>query len=223
MSDVFWNSPMDLSNQRREYSQPSIEIDNLDPSPIRQFELWFRDASETPAIIEPNAMVLSTVDETGRPTLRSVLLKLFDESGFVFFTNGTSRKARQIAGNQNVALLFPWYGLQRQVEINGIAERVTVAEAMKYFALRPRGSQLGAWVSRQSSVVPTLSVLHSKLDEMTKKFSSGAIPMPPTWGGYRVKPLRMEFWQGGVNRLHNRIQYTFSKDDQTWHRTRLAP
>ncbi|MEQ1903361.1 MAG: pyridoxamine 5'-phosphate oxidase [Pirellulaceae bacterium] len=214
---------MDLSNQRREYSQPSIDPDLMDPCPIRQFDLWFREACESAAIVEPNAMVLSTVDEDQRPSSRSVLLKLFDDSGFVFFTNTGSRKARQISGNQNVALLFPWYGVQRQVEINGVAERVSAGEAMRYFALRPRGSQLGAWVSMQSSVVPTLSILHNTIDAMKRKFSSGSIPMPPSWGGYRVKPHRIEFWQGGVHRLHDRIQYTFSMKDQTWHCTRLAP
>ncbi len=214
---------MDLSHQRQEYSLASISIENTDPSPFRQFESWFKQANEAPSIIEPNAMVLSTVDHTGRPAQRTVLLKLFDDSGFVFFTNGDSRKAKQIAGNRNVGLLFPWYGLQRQVEINGVAEPVSATEAMKYFAMRPRGSQLGAWVSRQSTVVPTRSVLKNKLAEMTKKFASGSIPMPPTWGGFRVKPWRMEFWQGGANRLHDRIEYVLANGDQKWTRTRLAP
>lgn len=216
-------STMDFSNQRQEYTREPIDIDDLDPSPIRQFEAWFQEVNGNAAIIEPNAMVLCTVDADGRPTQRTVLLKLFDESGFVFFTGGTSRKAQQIAGHPNVSLLFPWYAMQRQIEINGVAEKITMSESVKYFALRPRGSQLGAWVSNQSTVVPTRSVLQNKLAEMTRKFSSGTIPMPPTWGGYRVRPYRVEFWQGGANRLHDRIEYRYSNESQTWNRNRLAP
>ena len=154
---------MDLSHQRQDYTPVPIDIDDLDPSPYRQLESWFNKASEAPVIVESNAMVLSTVDGAGRPTQRTVLLKLFDDSGFVFFTNGASRKAKQMTDNTNVALLFPWYGLLRQVEINGVAERVSVAESLKYFALRPRGNQLGAWVSQQSNVVSSRSVLQTKL------------------------------------------------------------
>lgn len=216
-------STRDLSHQRQEYTRDPIDVGSLHPSPIRQFEAWFQQASGNVAIVEPNAMVLCTVDADGRPTQRTVLLKLFDESGFVFFTNGTSRKAQQIASNQNVSLLFPWYPLQRQVEINGVAEKTTMSESVKYFALRPRGSQLGAWVSDQSTVVPTRSVLQNKLAEMTRKFSTGAIPMPPTWGGYRVRPFRFEFWQGGANRLHDRIEYHYSNESKIWNRNRLAP
>jgi pyridoxamine 5'-phosphate oxidase len=214
---------MDLGNQRQEYTRPPIEIENLDSSPIRQFGLWFSEACAPGAIIEPNAMVLGTVDGAGQPAQRTVLLKLFDESGFVFFTNLGSRKAQQIAGNPRVSLLFPWYALQRQVEINGIAEKVPLAESARYFATRPRGSQLGAWVSRQSTVVSTRSVLQHKLDEMMRKFAAGTIPMPDFWGGFRVRPQRLEFWQGGPNRLHDRIEYLFSADKRSWTRHRLAP
>ncbi|MGI9517384.1 MAG: pyridoxamine 5'-phosphate oxidase [Pirellulaceae bacterium] len=213
---------MDLGNVRKEYSRPSIDIDSLDPCAILQFEVWFGEAMDS-IIVEPNAMVLSTVDSGGQPAQRTVLLKYFDQSGFVFFTNYESRKALHIEGNRHVSLLFPWYGLERQVEISGHAEKVSTAESLKYFALRPRGSQLAAWVSRQSSVVPTRSVLKNKLAEMKARFASGAIPMPTAWGGFRVRPSRIEFWQGGGNRLHDRIEYRRSDDQKSWLRQRLAP
>ena len=168
-------------------------------------------------------MILSTVDQDGGPTQRTVLLKYFDESGFVFFTNYKSRKATQILQNSHVSVLFPWYALQRQVEISGRAEKVSASESMKYFALRPRGSQLGAWVSQQSTVVSTRSLLQNKLGELTAKFSSGSVPMPSFWGGFRIKPTRLEFWQGGVNRLHDRIEYRLEPSDEIWHRQRLSP
>jgi len=213
---------MDLRHQRKEYKQGTIDISNVDPSPFVQFASWFKDATDS-EMLEPNAMIVSTVDPEGCPTQRTVLLKYYDESGFVFFTNYKSRKATQIAGNPNVSLLFPWYALQRQVEISGRAEKVSASESMKYFALRPRGSQLGAWVSQQSTVVSARSLLQNKLAELTAKFASGSVPMPPFWGGFRVKPKRLEFWQGGLNRLHDRIEYQVSSNDETWQRQRLSP
>lgn len=212
---------MDLHDLRQEYSERSIDVDSVDPNPFKQFESWFQEATSA-EILEPNAMVVATTDQDGRPTQRTVLLKYFDESGFVFFTNYQSRKATHISGNSNVSLLFPWYALQRQVEVSGVAEKIGSTESLKYFALRPRGSQLGAWVSQQSSVVSTRSVLQNKLAELKQKFSSGSVPMPPTWGGFRVKPERIEFWQGGTNRLHDRIEYHLNSD-QSWERQRLAP
>ena len=211
-----------MSKQRIEYVQDPIDIDSLDPCPFRQFANWFQVASSSD-MPEPNAMVVSTVNSDGWPTQRTVLLKYFDESGFVFFTNYTSRKAKQISNNENVSLLFPWYVLHRQVEVNGKAEKISSAESMRYFASRPRGSQLGAWVSNQSSVVSTRSILLTKLAEIKTKFASGSIPMPSHWGGFRVRPNRIEFWQGGVNRLHDRIQYCRSDSDETWDRLRLSP
>lgn len=213
---------MDLSHQRNEYSQGTIDVDSVDPDPIRQFEIWFKEACDQ-KLLEPNAMTLSSVGPDGMPAQRTVLLKYFDRSGFVFFTNYGSRKAQHIDGHPAVSLLFPWLGLQRQVEIGGVAEKITVAESMKYFALRPRGSQLGAWVSNQSTVVSTRSLLQNKLAELTKKFGAGEIPMPGGWGGYRVNPERIEFWQGGVNRLHDRIEYQRIEGEPTWRRQRLAP
>lgn len=213
---------MDLSHHRQDYQQGSIDIDSVESCPLKQFEIWFKQARDE-NLLEPNAMVLSTVNPEGTPTQRTVLLKYFDENGFVFFTNYNSRKAGHIADNPNVSLLFPWYALQRQVEVSGVGEKVSASESLKYFALRPRGSQLGAWVSEQSTVVSTRSLLQSKLTDLKQKFSSGSVPMPPAWGGYRIKPNRIEFWQGGTDRLHDRIEYKFVSADQPWQRRRLAP
>ena len=213
---------MDLNSMRKEYLAPSMDVDTIDPCPFKQFALWFQEASAG-NLLEPNAMVLSTVDSDGHPAQRTVLLKYFDESGLVFFTNYNSRKAKHITGNQHVSLLFPWYALQRQVEVNGIAVRVSTAESLKYFALRPHGSQLGAWVSQQSTVVSTRSLLHNKLAELKQKFVAGSVPMPPSWGGFRIKPVRIEFWQGGKDRLHDRIEYRRNDADQPWQRQRLSP
>lgn len=213
---------MDLRNQREEYGIDSIDVETVDPNPFIQFATWFQDATDS-AVLEPNAMVLSTVDTGGHPAQRTVLLKYFDDSGFVFFTNYKSRKAQHIAENANVSVLFPWYSLQRQVEISGVASKVSAAESMKYFALRPRGSQLGAWVSQQSQVVSTRSLLQNKLSELKAKFSSGEIPMPSFWGGYRIKPQRIEFWQGGGNRLHDRVEYRRAEEKLDWQRQRLSP
>ena len=212
---------MDLNDLRQEYSERSIDVDSVDPNPFIQFETWFKEATKA-EVTEPNAMVIATTDTDGQSTQRTVLLKYFDETGFVFFTNYDSRKAAQISGNAKVSMLFPWYVLHRQVEISGVAEKISSAESIKYFALRPRGSQLGAWVSQQSAVVSSRSVLQNKLAELKQKFSSGSVPMPPNWGGFRVKPSRIEFWQGGKNRLHDRIEYQLSSD-QSWQRQRLAP
>ncbi len=213
---------MDLNHLRQEYTACSIDVDSVDACPFKQFESWFEEAIAQ-KVLEPNAMAVSTVNSDNQPTQRTVLLKYFDISGFVFFTNYDSRKAKQIADNKHVSLLFPWYGLQRQVEINGSAEKVSAAESLKYFALRPRGSQLGAWVSQQSTVVSNRSLLQNKLAELKQKFANGEVPKPPAWGGFRVKPTRIEFWQGGKDRLHDRIEYTRSTDDVSWSRRRLAP
>jgi len=193
----------------------------LSPNPIEQFQGWFDEAisSEIP---EPNSMSLATVDEDGQPWLRTVLLKLYDRSGFVFFTNYESRKSHQIAGNPRVALLFPWVALARQVKILGRAERIPTAESLKYFATRPRGSQIGAWASPQSQVITSRSLLETKVDEMKRKFSRGEVPLPDFWGGFRVVPSRIEFWQGRENRLHDRFAYSLEPDG-SWRIERLAP
>lgn len=211
---------MDISDYRREYTQTGLSRDSLLATPFLQFELWFKQACEVD-IIDANAMTLATVSASGIPSVRTVLLKTFDENGFVFFTNYSSQKAKQIAENSNVALLFPWTGLERQVEITGKAEKVPTAESLKYFASRPEGSQLGAWVSRQSSVINTRQALEMQWEKMKQKFSEGKIPLPDFWGGYRVIPQKIEFWQGRINRLHDRFEYT--RQESGWKIDRLAP
>ena len=167
-------------------------------------------------------MSLATVDPDGRPAARTVLLKYFDKKGFVFFTNLESTKAAQITQNCNVSLLFFWRELGRQVSVRGAAERLPTAETLKYFATRPRGSQIGAWVSAQSSVISSRTLLDSKFDEIKRKFADKEVPLPSFWGGYRVVPTEIEFWQGRTNRLHDRFLFT-RQDDGTWDVDRLAP
>jgi pyridoxamine 5'-phosphate oxidase len=212
---------MNVSNLRRSATGFVLDREDLAADPILQFEDWFRYACETVAM-DPNAVSISTVDSEGRPSIRTVLLKYFDEKGFVFFTNYESRKSVQIGANPNVALLFFWSDAARQVIIRGKAERIPSKESLKYFIARPRGSQIGAWVSTQSSVITSRSMLESKFQEMKEKFSKKEIPLPSFWGGYRVVPEEVEFWQGRRNRLHDRFQYT-KRDDGTWAIARLAP
>jgi len=213
-------SGVDLSDFRKEYSSRGLRREDLEADPIRQFQHWFRQAVELD-IPEPNAMSLATVDRGGMPLLRTVLLKYFDEGGFVFFTNYQSRKAEHIAANPRVSLLFPWVTLERQVIVQGQAERVGTTESLKYFASRPRESRLGAWVSNQSSVISSRKLLMQKLDELKRKFSEGEIPLPSFWGGYRVVPETVEFWQGGPARLHDRFLYR--RGDEGWSVDRLSP
>ena len=194
---------------------------DLDKSPFRQFENWFQTAADA-GLHEPNAMSLATVSDKGTPSLRTVLLKVWDEQGFVFFTNHGSRKAQDISANPNVALLFYWAPLHRQIRIEGMAQKVSTLESLKYFVTRPRGSQLGAWCSEQSSTISSRAILHAKLDEIKQKFQGGEIPLPSFWGGFRVVPSRFEFWQAGDDRLHDRFVYEPESDD-TWSIQRLAP
>jgi len=171
--------------------------------------------------LDPNAVTLATVDPNGAPAARTVLLKYFDRDGFVFFTNLESRKSQHIASNPRVALLFHWRELERQIEIAGAAERVSQAEAARYFLTRPRGSQLGAWVSSQSQVITSRTVLEMKLDELKRKFANREVPLPSFWGGFRVVPETIEFWQGRTNRLHDRFRYT--RGPEGWSIARLSP
>jgi pyridoxamine 5'-phosphate oxidase len=212
---------MNLEDLRRNYASRSLDLPDLNPSPFAQFDLWMREAIET-KVLEPNAMSLATVDLAGQPTNRTVLLKGFDERGLVFYTNYDSQKARDIAANARVALLFPWLPLERQVSVNGRAQKITAAESLKYFLSRPRDSQIGAWASRQSEVITTRSLLEQKFAEMKAKFAAGEIPLPSNWGGYRVVPEMFEFWQGRPNRLHDRFRYT-RQPDNSWKIERLMP
>ncbi len=212
---------MDITGIRKEYANPVLTRAMLDPDPFAQFSRWFKEACAA-GLAEPNAMTLATVGADGQPTLRTVLLKIFDAAGFVFFTNYGSRKARQIGENQRVALLFPWVKLARQVAITGTAEKISAAESARYFASRPRESQLGAWISQQSSILSSRQLLLGELAKIKTKFLRGEVPLPDFWGGYRVRPLTIEFWQGQTSRLHDRFLYT-RRDDGSWAIERLAP
>jgi pyridoxamine 5'-phosphate oxidase len=212
---------MQIELQRSEYDGGKLERADLKASPFDQFAVWFEQACQS-KIIEPNAMSLATAGADGRPLVRTVLLKSYDARGFVFFTNLESRKARQIKENPNASLLFPWLALQRQVIINGPVEKVSTAETLAYFVTRPRGSQIGAWISQQSSVVTSRQLLETKWAEMQRKFADGEVPLPSWWGGYRVVPRDIEFWQGRVNRLHDRFVYAL-QENGTWTIERLAP
>jgi pyridoxamine 5'-phosphate oxidase len=209
----------DIAALRREYTRAGLRRTNLDPDPVVQFRQWFNEAREA-GLIEPNAMVLATTDSK-RTSSRTVLLKAFDERGFVFFTNYESRKSQEISINPNVSLLFPWYPLERQVGVLGFAERISTAESLAYFASRPHGSRVGAWVSQQSSVINSRRLLEMKWEEMKRKFSQGDVPLPSFWGGFRVVPLEIEFWQGRENRLHDRFRYL--RDESKWCIERLSP
>ena len=208
----------DLSNLRKEYLQSGIIKEDLSQNPIEQFSLWFSQAMEAD-IIEPSAMSLATSDDS--IGIRTVLLKYYDERGFVFFTNYESKKSKQIHNNPQAAILFPWLALERQVKIIGSVEKITKLESFKYFSSRPKDSQLGAWSSQQSSKISSRSVLAEQFASMKKKFSSGEIPLPDFWGGYRVIPKSIEFWQGRENRLHDRFIYELSSGQ--WTISRLSP
>ena len=212
---------MDISDYRREYTKGGLHRKDLSDAPFELFEKWLKQADEA-NVPEPTAMTLATVSKTGKPTQRTVLLKMFDEKGFVFFTNYSSQKSQQIQENSNVSILFGWRELERQVEINGKAEKIPTAESLKYFLSRPRGSQLGAWASTQSSPISTRELLDGQLQKIKQKFSAGEIPIPDFWGGYRIVPETVEFWQGGVSRLHDRFEYTRTNEND-WVIARLQP
>ena len=212
---------MNVADLRRSATGRTLDRSDLDPDPLVQFESWFREACDG-EILDPNAMTLMTVDAKQRPAGRTVLLKYFDPRGFAFFTNRSSAKAAHIAGNPNVALLFFWRDHGRQISIRGVAEPISKTETLRYFVSRPRGSQIGAWVSAQSNVISSRALLESKFDEMKRKFADGDVPLPSFWGGYRVVPDEYEFWQGRRNRLHDRFLYS-RQDDGHWLIERLAP
>jgi len=211
----------DLTTMRQEYTTKGLHREDLNHNPFGQFELWFNQAVEA-KLIEPNAFTLATVGTDLKPSQRTVLLKRYDESGFVFFSNYGSKKSQQIAQNDSVAAHFAWLGLERQLRIEGNIEEISKTESLKYFLSRPRGSQIGAWISHQSEVVTSRSILEQKFDQMRKKFAKGEIPFPDKWGGYIIRPTLFEFWQGGKDRLHDRFEYTLQKNS-SWDIHRLEP
>ena len=212
---------LELENFRREYLKGGLELTDLAADPIEQFGRWMQQtiAAELP---DPNAMTIATVDATGQPSQRIVLLKHADEKGFVFYTNLRSRKAQELKQNPKISLHFPWYFLERQVKVCGVVEPLSTTEVLKYFISRPRDSQLGAWASQQSRPISSRALLMQQFESMKNKFSNGEIPLPDFWGGFRVKPHQIEFWQGGANRLHDRFQYSL-QSDKSWIIQRLEP
>ena len=209
-----------LEQNRREYQYGKLTRESLCDSPFDQFSLWMAQAIET-GIQDPTAMSVATVAASGKPWQRMVLLKGFDEHGFIFYTNLGSRKAKEIAANANVSLHFPWLQLDRQVIVGGRAEKLGVTDVLKYFIKRPKYSQVAAWASHQSSRLNSRQALETQYFQMKEKFASGDIPLPDFWGGYRVIPEEFEFWQGGEHRLHDRFQYL--RDARGWDISRLAP
>ncbi|MBT7258331.1 MAG: pyridoxamine 5'-phosphate oxidase [Porticoccaceae bacterium] len=211
---------MSLEDNRREYDYGKLSRESLADDPFAQFTLWMNQAIEA-QIQDPTAMSVATVSPEGKPWQRMVLLKGFDEQGFVFYTNLGSRKAKEIEANAQVSLHFPWLQLDRQVIVGGRAERLSAVEVMKYFISRPKESQLAAWASKQSSRISTRQVLETQFVQIKEKFAKGDIPLPDFWGGFRVVPEEIEFWQGGESRLHDRFSYNRDGDD--WQIDRLSP
>jgi len=211
----------DLTTMRQEYMTKGLHRKDMMDNPFAQFELWFNQAVEA-KLIEPNAFTLCTVGSDMKPSQRTVLLKRYDESGFVFFSNYGSKKSKQIEQNPFVSAHFAWLGLERQLRIEGTIEQISKAESLKYFLSRPRGSQIGAWVSHQSEVVSSRSILEEKFEQIRSKFAKGEIPFPDKWGGYLIKPTLFEFWQGGRDRLHDRFEYTLQPEG-SWSIERLEP
>ncbi len=210
----------DIGNLRKDYKGEPLIPEKMPENPVEFFDFWFSQALET-QVMEPNAMTLATATKDGKPSARTVLLKYFDDDGFVFYTNYSSRKAREIQENPNVALLFFWAELERQVRIEGIAEKVSWQQSLKYFMSRPKKSQIAAWISPQSSVVKSKNELLKKFNEAMELFKNKKVPLPENWGGYRIKPQKIEFWQGQPGRLHDRVLY--EKIQNQWHKKLLAP
>lgn len=213
---------MQLENFRREYLQGGLKREDLKADPVVQFEEWLKQAIDA-GMKDPTAMTVATVDANGQPSQRIVLLKHVDQQGFVFYTNYESHKAQDLAQNPLISLHFPWHALERQVKICGRAEKVSAAESLQYFSSRPEESQLAAWASAQSRPVSSRQLLMQQFNAMKEKFKQGKIPLPDFWGGFRVVPSSIEFWQGGANRLHDRFQYSRDDREGEWQIQRLAP
>ena len=209
-----------ISDLRRDYQRAQLKREDLDANPFVQFKLWLDEAIAAD-IVDANAMSLATVGKDSLPSLRTVLLKGFTEEGFVFFTNLESTKSQQIRENPNVALLFYWREFERQIKIQGTTERLPMADVARYFLSRPKQSQIAAWASPQSRIIEARQALELKFAELVKQFGDGDIPVPSFWGGFRVVPRSVEFWQGGPNRLHDRFKYTRQSDG--WRIDNLAP
>lgn len=212
---------MNVDERRKDYQRFQLREENADPDPIRQFAAWFAEASLSD-VPEVNAMALATATPDGHPSVRMVLLRGYDARGFTFFTNYESRKARELEENPRAALVMFWHELERQVRIEGRVERATAEESDRYFHGRPAGSRIGAWASPQSQVLPDRQTLESLYDEVEARYPDGAIPRPENWGGYRVIPDAIEFWQGRPSRLHDRLRYT-RRPQGDWLIERLAP
>src|SRR5688500_15942251 len=212
--------PPSIADLRREYALARLDERDAAPDPIAMFSRWFAEARAA-EVVEPNAMTLATASADGAPDARMVLLKGVDDGGFVFFTDYRSRKARDLDANARAALVFHWVELERQVRIAGTAARVSREETDAYFRTRPLGSRLGAWASEQSSVIADRAVLDARLRELEARFPDGEVPVPAHWGGYRVAPVSVEFWQGRASRLHDRIRY--ARRDGAWRIERLSP
>jgi len=212
--------PMSVADLRREYALARLDEKDVSRDPIAEFARWFAEA-QAAEVEEPNAMVLATATPDGTPSARVVLLKGFDQRGFVFFTDYRSRKGAELEANPRAALVLHWSELERQVRITGNVTRTSAKESEAYYRSRPLGSRLGAWVSHQSQAIPSRDVLEGGLREVERRFAGGDVPLPSYWGGYRVKPEMIEFWQGRQNRLHDRVSYV--RDGDQWRIERLAP
>jgi len=213
---------MSFADLRRDYSLAGLAEKDLAKDPFRQFEAWFQEA-EAAKIPEPNAMVLATSTREGRPSTRTVLLKGLDGRGFVFFSNYESHKGRELDSNPYASLTFPWIAIERQVIVEGKVAKVSREESAAYFHSRPRSSQLGAWVSQQSSVVSGRAVLETSMKALEQKYAGAEVPVPPQWGGYRLAPDRVEFWQGRRSRLHDRLRFRREQAGGDWIVERLSP
>ena len=214
-------SSLEMASIRKNYQAGRLHRADLDADPLAQFSRWLDEAVRA-GVIEPTAMSLATAWKDGRPLVRTVLLKGLDSRGFAFYTNLESRKAHQLAENPHASLLFPWLALERQVIVTGPVSRLATVDVVKYFALRPRDSQISAWASPQSSPISSRKFLEMEWQAMERKFAQGEVPLPPFWGGYRLAPETIEFWQGRQNRLHDRFEYSRQLDG-SWTIERLAP